>query len=151
MIPSTQDLVIRKMLKITRDEQTVNACVVTLIIAVARILGSSGRVHLERECFQVLKKHVNDDNALYEAQVDELIMEQTRKDIVTFMEAKRDLRLSKRNVRMQEGAEMAAFVYSKVRTTEAKRYDEEYAHWRRCSVRKQRLETTFKTLPRDLQ
>ena len=37
-------------------------------------------------------------------------MEQTHKDILAFMEAKKDLRLRKRDVRMQEGAEMAAFV-----------------------------------------
>ena len=104
-------------------EPAVNNCLVVLIINAAATLKANDRVRCDRKCFQVLKKHANDDKALYQAQVDGLILEQNRKDIQAFMEAKRDLRGVKKDVRMQEGAEMAAFVYSKGRTTDAKRYD----------------------------
>lgn len=111
----------REMFELTGDEQTVNACLVALIIPIASMLGSRGRVRLDRRPFQVLKKNATDGKALYEAQVDGIIMNKDGKDVETFMEVKRELRARKKEVRMQEGAQMAAFIYSKGRTTEAKR------------------------------
>ena len=45
------------------------------------------------------------------------------KDVQAFMEAKRDLREVKQEFRLQEEAQMAAFVYSKGRTNKANRYE----------------------------
>ena len=108
------------------DEQTVNACLVALIIPLASILGSRGRVRLDRKPFQVLKKNSVDGRALYEAQVDGIVMDVDGREIESFMEVKRDLRARKKDVRMQEGAQMAAFIYSKGRTAKAKGYDGEW-------------------------
>ena len=105
------------------DEQTVNACLVALIIPLASILGSRGRVRLDRKPFQVLKKNAVDGRALYEAQVDGIIMGVDGKEIESFMEVKRALRGRRKNVRMQEGAQMAAFIYSKGRTAKVRGYD----------------------------
>ena len=105
------------------DEQTVNACLVALIIPLASIFGSRGRVRLDRKPFQVLRKDTADGRALYEAQVDGIIMDQDGKEIVSFMEVKRALRGRRKDVRMQEGAQMAAFIYSKGRTAKVKGYD----------------------------
>ena len=107
------------------DEQTVNACLVALIIPLASIFGSRGRVRLDRKPFQVLKKNAADGKALYEAQVDGIIMDVDGREIESFMEVKRELRARKKDVRMQEGAQMAAFVYSKGRTAKVKGYDRE--------------------------
>ena len=49
------------------DEQSVNACLVALIIPLASIFGSRGRVRLDRKPFQVLRKDNADGRALYEA------------------------------------------------------------------------------------
>lgn len=105
------------------DEQTVNACLVALIIPLASIFGSRGRVRLDRKPFQVLKKNSADGKALYEAQVDGIIMDVDGKEIESFMEVKRELRGRRKDVRMQEGAQMAAFIYSKGKTAKAKGYD----------------------------
>ena len=113
----------REMLEVTGHEQTVNACLIDLIIPVSSILGSSGRVRFDRKPFQVLKKNATDGKALYEAQVDGLIMGRNGKDVQAFIEAKRDLRAGKKEVRLQEGAQMAAFIYSKGRTNKATRYE----------------------------
>ena len=86
------------------NEQTVNGCLIDLIVPMAHILGSVGRVRWDREPFQVLKKNVTDEKALYEARVDGLIMERNGKDIQAFMEVTRGLRGIKKEVRMQEGA-----------------------------------------------
>ncbi len=94
-----------------------------LIIAVAGMLKSRGRVRLDRERFRILRKDVTGERALlYEARVDGVVMEKNLRIIQGFMEVKRDLRLQKREVRMQQGAQMAAFVYSKGRSTEATRF-----------------------------
>ena len=103
----------REMFQVTGDEQTVNACLVDLLIPIASILGYRGRVRFDRESFQVLKRDATDGKALFEACVDGLIMNQDGKTIQAFMEVKRELRGLKTNVRMQEGAQMAAFVYSR--------------------------------------
>ena len=89
----------------------------------AHILGSVGRVRWDREPFQVLKKNATDEKALYEARVDGLIMERNGKDIQAFMEVIRGLRGIRKEVRMQEGAQMAAFIYSKGRNVGARRYN----------------------------
>ena len=107
------------------DEQTVNACLVALIIPLASIFGSRGRVRLDRTPFQVLKKNAADGRALYEARVDGIIMDVDGTEIESFMEVKRELRARRKDVRMQEGAQMAAFIYSKGRTAKAKGYDGE--------------------------
>ena len=65
----------KELSQIIGDEQTVNVCLMSLIIPVASMLGSSGRIPFDREAFQVLKSHPTDDEALYEARVDGLIME----------------------------------------------------------------------------
>lgn len=112
----------REMFEVTGDEQTVNTCLVDLIIPIASILKYRGRVRLDRKPFQVLKKNATDGKALYEACVDGFILDKDGKGIQAIMEVKRGLRGGKPNVRMQEGAQMAAFVYSKGKTTEASRY-----------------------------
>lgn len=113
----------REMFQLTGDEQTVNACLVDLLIPIASILGSRGRVRFDRESFQVLKRGAMDGKALFEVCVDGLIMNQDGKAIQAFMEVKRELRALKKNVRMQEGAQMAAFVYSQGKTGKARRYE----------------------------
>ena len=113
----------RDTAQLTGDEQTVNTCLVDLIIAVAGMLKSRGRVRLDREPFRVLKKEVTGKHALlYEARVDGIVMEKNLQNIQGFMEVKRDLRLQKKDVRIQEGTQMAAFVYSKGSSIEATRY-----------------------------
>ncbi|KAK3178760.1 hypothetical protein OEA41_000897 [Lepraria neglecta] len=113
----------REMFQLTGDEQTVNACLVDLLIPIASILGSRGRVRFDRESFQVLKRDATDGKALFEACVDGLIMNEDGKTIQAFMEVKRELRSLKKNVRMQEGAQMAAFVYSQGKTGKESRYE----------------------------
>ena len=52
----------------------------------------------------MLRKNNADGRALYEAQVDGIIMDVDGKEIVSFMEVKRELRGRNKDVRMQEGA-----------------------------------------------
>ena len=49
------------------DKQTINAYLVALIIPLASIFGSRGRVRLDRKPFQVLRKDNADGRALYKA------------------------------------------------------------------------------------
>ena len=106
------------------DEQTVNACLVALIMPVAWILGRSGCVHLDRKPLQLRR---GDGEILYEARVDGIITESTKDGnlVKSIMEVKRGLRGGKTDVRMQEGAQMAAFIYSDKNSLEKghKRYN----------------------------
>ena len=52
-------------------------------------------------------------------------MDLDRKEIESFIEVKRALRGRRKDVRMQEGAQIAAFIYSKGRTAKVKGYDGE--------------------------
>ncbi|MCJ1456284.1 hypothetical protein MMC28_006644 [Mycoblastus sanguinarius] len=89
------------------DEQTVNACLVALIMPVEWIFGRSGTVHLDREPQQL---RGDDGELLYKACVDGVIAG-TNSVTKSFIEVKRDLRGKDKGVRMQEGAQMAAFIF----------------------------------------
>ena len=91
------------------DEQTVNSCLVALLIPVAWILGHSRCIHLDRKPLQLRSR---DGNIIYEARVDGVITDSKGSAAKSIMEVKRGLRGSKTDVRMQEGAQMAAFIYS---------------------------------------
>lgn len=99
------------------DEQTVNACLVALIMALSWTLGVNRRVRLDRELFTVPRDH---DTTLYAAAVDGLIMTMTRDNPQAFMETKRDLRTKNTDVRRQIAAQMASFIYTQ-ETTEGGR------------------------------
>ncbi len=71
----------------------------------------------------MLRKEVIGERALlYEARVDGVVIEKNLRNTQGFMEVKRDLRFQKKEVRMRQGAQMAAFVYSKGSSTEATRF-----------------------------
>ena len=91
------------------DEQTVNSCLVALIMPLTWILGLHLRVHLDRRAFRV--QDSGQGNYLYEARVDGIIVD--GKGVVkAFMEVKRDIRAERLDVRMQESAQMAALIHS---------------------------------------
>ncbi|KAL9099370.1 MAG: hypothetical protein Q9163_005118 [Psora crenata] len=97
------------------DEQTINACLVAFIMPITWMLGRTGSVHHDRVAFKLRPRP---DKVLYTACVDGIITEPyDLKAILGIIEVKPGLRVSKINVRMQEGAEMAAFIQSNERAT----------------------------------
>ncbi len=91
------------------DEQTVNAALIALIQALSWLLGSTGRVHHDRESFSIPAIDAEED--LYQAPVDGLILHPNGEDCIGFMEVKRDFRGRNASVRRQIVAQMAAFIY----------------------------------------
>ena len=90
------------------DEQTVNACLFSLLQVVSNILGHRNRVHLDRK--RMIMKSI-EHKELYTARVDGLITsEGDAPSVQAFMEVKRSLRLLDIGIRMQEGSQMAAFI-----------------------------------------
>ena len=102
------------------DEQTVNACLVALIMPVAWMLGRHGIIHLDREPQRLLDKN---GILLYEACVDGVITG-SNGNTKSFMEVKADLRAYKKDVRMQIAAQMAAFIFQKSEKAEQERLEQ---------------------------
>ncbi|CAD6591491.1 MAG: hypothetical protein ASARMPRED_005413 [Alectoria sarmentosa] len=90
------------------DEQTVNAALVALIMALSWTLGYTGRVHHDRARFSISKDTETD---LYAACVDGLVMHLDRDEINGFMEVKPNFRGDNLSVRRQITAQMAAFIF----------------------------------------
>ena len=91
---------------IAGDEQTVNASLVNLLQPITWACGLSRGVYFDRQPFYLGPKA----NPLYQARVDGLLM--IKDDIKGFMEVKPTLRnVDGVMVRIQESAEMAAFIY----------------------------------------
>ncbi len=90
------------------DEQTVNAALVSLIIAFSWLLGHTGRVHHDRARFSIPK---DGGTFLYSACVDGLILHLENNKCNAFMEVKRDFRQDNQSVRRQIAAQMAAFIF----------------------------------------
>ncbi|KAL9127655.1 MAG: hypothetical protein Q9175_007689 [Cornicularia normoerica] len=90
------------------DEQTVNAALVALMMALSWLLGRTGRVHHDRAKFSIPN---DSETCLYSACVDGLVMHFDRDKYSGFMEAKRDFRGQNSSVRRQIAAQMAAFIY----------------------------------------
>lgn len=90
------------------DEQTVNAALVALIMALSWLLGHHGRVLHDRARFSVSTDAEAD---LYSADVDGVILHRNGDKYIGFMEVKRNLRGRNRSVRRQIAAQMAAFIY----------------------------------------
>ena len=93
------------------DEQTVNAALVALIIALSWLLGHTGRVHHDRASFSVSSAESSAETDLYTAAVDGLIWHLNGDDCNGFMETKRDFRGENQSVRRQIAAQMAAFIF----------------------------------------
>lgn len=91
------------------DEQTVNAALVALIMALSWLLKSTGCVHHDRASFSITSG--NEDNVLYKAGVDGLILHPDKQKCNAFMEVKRDFRSQNQAVRRQIAAQMAAFIF----------------------------------------
>ena len=89
------------------DEQTVNACLENLLMALSNVMGFHGRVFSDRRAFVVPK---DNSSNLYQACVDGLIMTADREDIMAFVEVKRKLRSNNESIYRQIGAQMAAFI-----------------------------------------
>ena len=90
------------------DEQTVNAALVALIMALSWSLGYTGRAHHDRARLSIPRDAETD---LYAACVDGLIMHLNEDKYNGFMEAKRDFRGQNQSVRRQIAAQMAAFIF----------------------------------------
>lgn len=90
------------------DEQTVNAALVALIMALSWILGQTGRIHHDRMKFSISK---DDKTYLYSACVDGVIKHLNGDEYNGFMEVKRAFRGANSSVRRQIAAQMAAFIY----------------------------------------
>lgn len=88
------------------DEQTVNACLINLLLPVTWACGFQRSIHLDRKPLHLGPK----DDSIYQACVDGIIMVGDK--VKSFMEVKRSLRKDDINVRMQESAQMAAFIYT---------------------------------------
>ena len=93
----------------TGDEQTLNAALVALIMALSWLLKFTGRVHHDRASFTIQGK--DSDKDLYKACVDGLITHLKEEKCNGFMEVKRDYRGKNSPVRRQISAQMAAFIY----------------------------------------
>ena len=92
------------------DEQTVNAALVALMMALSWLLESTARVHHDRVIFSIPSE--SRDTDLYKTAVDGLILHSTSKEkCAAFMEVKRDLRGTNQAVRRQIAAQMAAFIF----------------------------------------
>ena len=88
------------------DEQTVNACLVNLLLPVTWACEFSKSVHLDRKPFYLGPE----ENAFYQACVDGVII--IHDSVKGFMEVKRGVRGRDSTVRMQESAQMAAYIYT---------------------------------------
>jgi hypothetical protein len=90
-----------------RDEQTVNQCLLNLMLPITWPIGISGNIDPQRRAFKfALEEHKG-----YEARVDGIVTSQTRRnDIVGILEVKRGHRTH--GVRVQEAAQMVAFMRS---------------------------------------
>ena len=91
------------------DEQTVNATLVALLMALSWSLEFTGRVHHDRAVFRIPSADKNAD--LYKAAVDGLILYPGKAKHCAFMEVKGDYRGENQAVRRQIAAQMAAFIY----------------------------------------
>jgi hypothetical protein len=88
-----------------RDEQTVNQCLINLMLPITWPLGISGNIDPQRLAF----KFVLDSKQWYEARVDGIVTHKDRAtDVVGFLEVKRGRRTHL--VRLQEAAQMVAFI-----------------------------------------
>ncbi|CAD6451132.1 7554f834-41a2-479a-b7c4-a9efadbe6754 [Sclerotinia trifoliorum] len=91
-----------------QDEQTVNQCLINLLLPISWPLGISGNVDPQRKAYIFVLQ----DTKAYEARVDGVITHPNNKnDILGFLEVKRGHRTNE--VRIQEVAQMVAFMYSK--------------------------------------
>ena len=107
-----------RTLLVTGDEQTVNACLIALLIALSHVLGSTGRIHFDRVSFLVRRA---DEEPLFRTCVDGVI-KTAKGRIKGFVEVKRYIRSERLEVRMQEAAQMAAFIYENSKSLDEKRY-----------------------------
>jgi hypothetical protein len=88
-----------------RDEQTVNQCLINLMLPITWPLGISGNIDPQRKAFTF----VLDGKKWYEARVDGIVTHKDRPtDVVGFLEVKRGRRTHM--VRLQEAAQMVAFI-----------------------------------------
>lgn len=94
---------------IPKDEQIVNVCLETMLIALSWTLGYRNRISAERRAFHIPK---DDTSHLYQAQVDGLIKGDGVRIPIAFMEVKKHLRGTNQAVRRQIGAQMSGFIYA---------------------------------------
>ena len=88
-----------------RDEQTVNQCLINLMLPITWPLGISGNIDPQRKAFTF----VLDGKQWYEARVDGIVTHKGRPtDVIGFLEVKRGRRAD--SVRLQEAAQMVAFI-----------------------------------------
>jgi hypothetical protein len=88
-----------------RDEQTVNQCLINLMLPITWPLGISGNIDPQRQAFTF----VLGDEKWYEARVDGIVTHKDRPtDVIGFLEVKRGRRTH--GVRLQEAAQMVAFM-----------------------------------------
>jgi hypothetical protein len=88
-----------------RDEQTVNQCLINLMLPITWPLGISGNIDPQRKAFTF----VLDGKQWYEARVDGIVTHKDRPtDVLGFLEVKRGRRTHW--VRLQEAAQMVAFI-----------------------------------------
>jgi hypothetical protein len=88
-----------------RDEQTVNQCLINLMLPITWPLGISGNIDPQRQAFTFIL----DGKQWYEARVDGIVTHKDRPtDVVGFLEVKRGRRTDL--VRLQEAAQMVAFM-----------------------------------------
>jgi hypothetical protein len=92
-----------------QDEQTVNQCLINLMLPIIWPLGISGNIDPQRRAF----KFALGEYKGYEARVDGIVTSQTRRnDVVGILEVKKGHRTHE--VRVQEIAQMVAFMRSSV-------------------------------------
>jgi hypothetical protein len=88
-----------------RDEQTVNQCLINLMLPIAWPLGISDNIDPQRQAFTF----VLNGEKWYEARVDGIVTHKDRPtDVIGFMEVKKGRRTH--GVRLQEAAQMVAFI-----------------------------------------
>ena len=122
-IPGTEKRIAQKDFEKTAiavvDEQSVNVCLESLLMALFNVMGHYGRIASDRTAFIVPK-----DNTKYHYQacVDGLIMTADRTDIMAFVETKRSLRSTNDSVLRQIGAQMAAFILTNDHVINKDRY-----------------------------
>ncbi|KAL9101254.1 MAG: hypothetical protein Q9163_003468 [Psora crenata] len=92
---------------VSGDEQTVNACLISLLMGVSHYLRIMGRIHFDRTAFRILKPN---GEPIYTARVDGILRAANGR-IQGFMEVKPYIRGLSGEIRMQEAAQMAAFIY----------------------------------------
>ncbi|KAF7856815.1 hypothetical protein EAF04_009578 [Stromatinia cepivora] len=91
-----------------QDEQTVNQCLINLLLPISWPLGISGNVDPQRKAYIFVLQ----GSKAYEARVDGIVTHPNRNiDVLGFLEVKRGQRTDE--VRIQEVAQMVAFMNSK--------------------------------------